>query len=324
MISDVTFSPYKPMPTNHFCSLSPDALNGWCPITDWGVIRVAGEDAASFLHGQLTQDFALLGQGQARLAAYCSPKGRMLASFVGFKKSSDEIWLLVAKDLLAGVMKRLSMFVLRAKVKLTDISPEVHLVGAVGSLVPIEVAGSAVWDCCSVGGVEWVRLPDACGLVRAVACLPLDGPLPDSPALSAPVWQWLEVRSAVAMVTQPIVDAFVPQMLNYESVGGVNFKKGCYPGQEVVARSQFRGTLKRRGFLVHGHDPMQVGQEVYNADDLEQPCGTVASVAPHPDGGWDAVVSMQISATQSGSLVLSGGSKPLELLPLPYELLEDI
>ncbi len=288
------------------------------------MIRVAGEDAASFLHGQLTQDFALLGQGQARLAAYCSPKGRMLASFVGFKKTSDEIWLLVAKDLLAGVMKRLSMFVLRAKVKLTDISPEVRLVGAVGSVVPIEVASSAVWDRRGVDGSEWVRLPDACGLARAVACLPLDGPLPDSPALAAPLWQWLEVRSAVPMVTQPIVDAFVPQMLNYESVGGVNFKKGCYPGQEVVARSQFRGTLKRRGFLVHGNDPMQVGQEVYNIDDPEQPCGTVASVAPHPDGGWDAVVSMQISATQSGSLVLSGGSTPLELLPLPYELLEDI
>ena len=114
-------------------------------------------------------------------------------------------------------------------------------------------------------------------------------------------------------------------MLNYESVGGVNFKKGCYPGQEVVARSQFRGTLKRRAYLVHGDAPMQAGQEVFTAADAEQPCGLVAQAAPAPGGGHDAIVSIQISALDAGDLHLGAAQGPvLTLLTLPYPLREDI
>ena len=97
------------------------------------------------------------------------------------------------------------------------------------------------------------------------------------------------MRSGIVTLTAPVVDAFVPQMLNYESVGGVNFKKGCYPGQEVVARSQFRGTLKRRTYLVQADAPVAAGQEVFAASDAEQPVGTVAQAAPAPDGGWAAL-----------------------------------
>ena len=94
------------------------------------------------------------------------------------------------------------------------------------------------------------------------------------------------------MITQPIFEAFVPQMLNYESVGGVNFKKGCYPGQEIVARSQFRGTLKRRAYVAHTAGTPAVGQEVFHASDAGQPCGLVAAAAPNPAGGFDTIVSM--------------------------------
>jgi folate-binding protein YgfZ len=133
------------------------------------------------------------------------------------------------------------------------------------------------------------------------------------------------VRSGVATITQPIVEAFVPQMLNYESVGGVNFKKGCYPGQEVVARSQFRGTLKRRGYIVHAEAPLSVGQEAFHESDREQPAGLVAQAAPAPSGGFDAIVSLQVSAAGGGMLTAGGpDGAQLALLPLPYFLLEDI
>jgi folate-binding protein YgfZ len=130
------------------------------------------------------------------------------------------------------------------------------------------------------------------------------------------------------MVTQPVFEAFVPQMLNYESVGGVNFKKGCYPGQEVVARSQFRGAIKRRAHVAAGNMTVQdvpVGTEVYHPADAEQPCGLVAAVAAHPDGGVNVVVSVQNNAVDGQALYVgspSGGA--LSLLPLPYALLEDI
>jgi folate-binding Fe-S cluster repair protein YgfZ len=118
-------------------------------------------------------------------------------------------------------------------------------------------------------------------------------------------------------------------MLNYESVGGVNFKKGCYPGQEVVARSQFRGTLKRRAYVVHAEQALAAGEEVFHAGDPEQPCGLVAAAAPCPDGaGFDAVVSIQTAAAADaadGRLRAASPTGPtLTLRPLPYALLEDI
>jgi hypothetical protein len=129
----------------------------------------------------------------------------------------------------------------------------------------------------------------------------------------------------VATVTAPITEAFVPQMLNYESVDGVNFKKGCYPGQEVVARSQFRGTLKRRAYLAHSAGQPVIGQEVFHASDADQGTGTVAASAPHPAGGFDALVSMQIASADGGALTLGAADGPaLRLLPLPYPLRDDI
>ncbi|MEY4712744.1 MAG: hypothetical protein RIS88_2194, partial [Pseudomonadota bacterium] len=123
----------------------------------------------------------------------------------------------------------------------------------------------------------------------------------------------------------PVFEAFVPQMLNYESVGGVNFKKGCYPGQEVVARSQFRGTLKRRATLAHAPAPLQAGTEIFNAQDASQPCGLVAQAAVAPGGGWDAIVSLQTSAMEGGTLTAGTADGPvLSLQALPYPLLADI
>ena len=131
--------------------------------------------------------------------------------------------------------------------------------------------------------------------------------------------------SGVPLLSQPLFEAFVPQMLNYESVDGVNFKKGCYPGQEVVARSQFRGTLKRRMALVHSPVALQAGQDVFTSADPEQPCGTVVQCAARPDGqGFDALVSGTLESMSGGWHAGSAQGERLDLLPLPYALLEDL
>ncbi|WP_236581261.1 CAF17-like 4Fe-4S cluster assembly/insertion protein YgfZ [Hydrogenophaga sp. BPS33] len=300
------------------------ATSGITRLANLGVIRVEGEDAATFLQGQLTQDFALLKLSEARLAAFCSAKGRMQASFVGFKRSETEILLVCGRDLLAPTLKRLTMFVLRAKVRLSDASEAYALYGMVGSAVPPALP-DAPWSQWRDGDASVVRLYPAEGLARALWVAPAQNDAPQGEPLAEPLWQWLEVRSGVATLSQPVFDAFVPQMLNYESVGGVNFKKGCYPGQEVVARSQFRGTLKRRAYVVHGDAPMAAGEEVFHSRDAEQPCGTVVQAAAHPAGGFDAIVSMQTNATTDGSLHAGSASgAALQLLPLPYSLLEDI
>ena len=297
-------------------------LNGIAPLPHLGVIRVDGADAASFLQGQLTQDFALLQDNQARLAAYLSPKGRMLASFIGLRRSSTELLLVCSRDLLPATLKRLSMFVLRAKARLTDASADFQCWGLAGDAL-LSIAGSALpaWSKAEFGSASVVHLYPAESQPRALLVAPADAPAPTGPALAPGLWDWSEVRSGVATLTAPVVDAFVPQMLNYESIGGVNFKKGCYPGQEVVARSQFRGTLKRRTYLAHALSALAVGAEVFAPEDAEQPVGTVVQAAAAPGGGVDALVALQIAAA-SGALHVGGVA--LTLLPLPYALLDDI
>ena len=315
----------------------PDVFNGIATLTHLGVIRAAGVDAASFLQGQLTQDFVLLGPDQARLAAFCSAKGRMQASFIGFKRAAiavvdgqsdqvPEILLICSRDILAVTLKRLSMFVMRAKVKLTDATDEFQLLGLVGdTLKSIANNDHSTGTSTHFGTATLVFVHPADGVARALWVAPLGVAAPVGRALELALWQWGEVRSGIADITTPIVDTFVPQMLNYESVGGVNFKKGCYPGQEVVARSQFRGTLKRRAYLVHCNAPMTAGNEVFGSADAEQACGTVAQAAASPAGGFDAIVSMQVSAALAGGLTLGSASgAALRMLVLPYPLLEDI
>ena len=303
-----------------------ELLEGCAPLPHLGVIRAQGTDAASFLHGQLTQDFLLLQPGQARLAAFCSAKGRMQASFIAVPLADHDIALVLSRDLLAATLKRLSMFVLRAKVKLVDESDAFTLRGLAGSSARgADGVTLAPWVHQALGAQHRVGLYPADGQARAMWLAPAGTPEPAGPPLDAAVWQWSDVRSGVATLSAPVFEAFVPQMLNYESVGGVNFKKGCYPGQEVVARSQFRGTLKRRAYLAHAPAPLMAGQEVYHSGDLSQPCGLVAQTGPAPGGGCDALVSLQTSATEGGTLTVGAPDGPvLHLLPLPYPLLEDI
>jgi len=288
------------------------------------VLAVAGEDAASFLQGQLTNDFALLGPNQARLAAYCTPKGRMQASFVGFKHGAVEILLVMSRDILPATLKRLSMFVLRSKAKLRDASAEFELRGLAGDAAQV-VAGAQPWELVRQGDAAVVAIYPADGQARALWVAPAGEAAPAGAALEPSLWAWSEVRSGVATITAPIVEAFVPQMLNYESVGGVNFKKGCYPGQEVVARSQFRGTIKRRAYLAHADASLVAGHELFHESDPSQPCGLIAQSAGAPNGGWDAIVSIQTNVVEAGIVTAGSAQGPaVRIAPAPYPLLADV
>ena len=300
------------------------SLQGVAPLTHLGVIQALGPDAASFLHGQLTQDFMLLTPDEARLAALCTAKGRMIASFIGIRPEPETVLLVCSKDILAATLKRLSMYVMRAKAKLSDASDAFALYGLAGSALDANGVDPAALPSrrLAIGDASVVSLYRADGVPRALWIAPAGSAAPAGAPIDEAVWQWSEVRSGIVTLTTPVIEAFVPQMLNYESVGGVNFKKGCYPGQEIVARSQFRGTLKRRAFLVTADAPLAAGQEVFAASDAEQSVGTVAQAAAGANGQWAALVSMQIAALEAGGLQAAG--VPLHVEPLPYALLEDI
>jgi hypothetical protein len=311
----------EPMNPNSPASSLPA---GAVRLDDWGVIRASGADALKFLHGQMTQDFEHLKPQQARLAGYCSAKGRLVASFVAWRHGSEDVLLACSADLLPALLKRLSMFVLRAKCKLADASAELPLWGLAGRLAQQALgapATGAAWqlEACATGVV--VRLPDAVDDGVAVARYLAAGTPPAAlPELSMDAWRWLEVKSGVARITSATAEQFVPQMVNLELVGGVDFRKGCYPGQEVVARSQYRGTLKRRAYVLDSPLPLHPGQEVFHSAEPTQPAGMVALAGSH-GSRHAALAELKIAALEGGTLHAGSAQGPvLALASLPYAM----
>ncbi|MDR7267740.1 folate-binding protein YgfZ [Pelomonas saccharophila] len=280
-------------------------------LSDWGVIRAQGADAASFLHSQLTQDFALLDSDHARLAGFCTAKGRLLATMVGWKHGEEEILLALPAETLAATLKRLSMFVLRAKCKLSDASGEFAIYGLLGT------PAAQAWSLARDGDAVQIALP---GAGRALRVQPVDAPAPAGAAITADDWAWAEAEAGMAWVRGATVEAFVPQMINFEVLGGVNFKKGCYPGQEIVARSQYRGTLKRRLQVFETDAAATVGQEIFHSADPEQPAGVVAGSGTRA-GRTAIAAEIKLAALEDGSLHL-GSATGAQLRPrsLPYEI----
>jgi folate-binding protein YgfZ len=288
-----------------------------CSLPDWAVLRVQGSDAATFLHSQLSTDFKRLSATQGRLGAYCNPQGRMLASFIGVLAAPEEIWLACPADVLTSVQKRLSMFVLRSKVTLQH-ATDIRVMGWVS---PTEASAppqglATIWASQGPHGGQddgvAVRLPDALGQARGLwlTRAPDTAHTPDVQPLDPALWAWLEVQSGLAPITAATSGLFVPQMLNYDQVGGVDFKKGCYPGQEIVARTHYLGKIKRHAYVIEAESPLHVGQPLFSSEDAVQPAGQIVRLAVNPQdaGRLAAIAEIKSAATESGSLHLDHGA----------------
>lgn len=302
-------------------------------ITSRGLITVAGDDAASFLHNQLTNDVTHLGDSDVRLAGYCTPKGRLQASFVMWR-NADAVFLQLPRELQPALQKRLAMFVMRAKAKLTDASTEAVLgFGGKKAQAALEqLFGSVPATPYSKIDHELgtlIRLADAFGAPRYQWLTSNATAQAAWPALAASLtvagddaWDLSAIHAGVPEITLKTQEQFVPQMVNFELLGGVNFKKGCYPGQEIVARSQYLGKLKRRtGLASIAGAQAQAGDEVFDVADPGQPCGMVVNAAPNGDGGVDTLVEMKLAALDQGDVRLgSAQGAPLRFQPMPYPL----
>ena len=300
-------------------------------LSQLGVIAFRGEDTATFLQGQLTNDLRALHADTAQWNAYCNPKGRLLGNFLMWRQGEDYC-LQLSGDILASVQKRLSMFIMRAKVQARDASDEtvrlvvagkqaVAAVTAAMGGVPESAMRSAAVDAgqvIRVGDDKFVLsvAPEHAGVVWKVL-------RESATPVGAPVWDWLRLNAGIPMIVAATQEQFVPQMVNLEVIGGVNFQKGCYPGQEIVARSQYLGKLKRRMFLAHVDVEAAPGDHLYSADFDGQVTGTVVNAAPAPSGGFDilAVVQVESANTQTLHLKAADGAA-LSLKPLPYAMPE--
>jgi tRNA-modifying protein YgfZ len=304
---------------------SEPTVNGVARLGYLACIRVSGEQAAAFLQTQLTSSFLGLPDDRARLAGFCSAKGRLQASFIGCRQGDSDIVLVGAADLLEATLKRLTMFVLRMKCRLADASAQLPVFGLAGTDTQPALQGLAVWERREWDGGIAIRLPDAAGrrpLGLWIRSVESEVAVRDLPLVSPDEWRWLQVTSGLPIVEAKTVDLFVPQMINFELLGGVDFTKGCYPGQEVVARSQYRGTLKRRMFLFDCAVQASAGQEVFGSADPGQPAGVVVNAAARPgQPGSSALVELKLSEMQRGTLHLGSAGGPLLLRrDLPYDI----
>jgi hypothetical protein len=315
-----------------------------CNLPQWGLILVEGPDAASFLQNQLTNsvlglkrtlpNHAAQGFSAARLIGYCSPKGRLLASaWIGLfptnDSAEDRFALFISKDIAAATAKRLSMFVLRSKAKVIDLSSEWIISGLYGS--DQQIANFKLDSSCIA-----LRMPDVMVDDQSIARLLIAYPQNSLLGVSSSnemldAWNALEVLSAIPRIVEATQEQFVPQMINFESVAGVDFKKGCYPGQEIVARSQYRGAIKRRLQLAHlksntlDADAFMPGTELFHSQDPNQPAGMVVLSArcPSDPEQIDLQIECKLEALETGEIHLGSVDGPvLKIDVLPYPLLE--
>lgn len=298
-------------------------------LSHYGLIALAGEDAQTFLHGQITNDLRSLKEDKALFAGYCSAKGRLLANFLVFRRGADYL-LMLPRSLRQGILKRLSMYVLRARVRLRDASDEWIALGLSGpdamSLV------SARFGQAPAAPMDVVQGPDGWAVRLGgdrfdVFVTPDTAPdlwqkwAGQARPVGAPAWDWLTITAGVPVILPATQEHFVPQMANMELLHGVSFQKGCYPGQEIVARSQYLGKLKRRMYLAHVEASAEPGQELYSPELPGQACGMVVNAAPAPGGGTDLLAVMQVSSREGGQVYLGSADGPrLAFRPLPYGL----
>jgi folate-binding protein YgfZ len=297
-----------------------------CDLGPLGALTVSGADAESFLQGQFTNDVAALAVGGAQFSAWCSPKGRVLAAFVLRRIADTEFELRLPRALLPSLQKRLSLFVLRSKVTLRDTSVEQVRIGIGGPAAARCVAdwvGSepVVYRDTAIDGGTLTALPGSrfIAAVEASSAAPLWDRCATARAAGFPCWRWLTIRAGIPVVLPPTQDQFIPQMLNLDALGAVSFHKGCYSGQEIVARTQYLGRLKERLALAHADIAPAPGTRLFAPAFGDQPCGTVVTSTAAPGGGADLLMVAQIAAIADGDLRAGApGGEVLTLLTLPY------
>jgi len=307
-----------------------------CDLSHQGLISVDGEDAADFLQGQLTNDVRSVSQQHSQLSAYCTHKGRMLANFRVFKRDNS-FYLRLPLSLLEPTLKRISMFILMSKVSIKDSSNALVRLGVSGPTADeqlnslISKLPKKVDDAVQANGYSVIKVAGAHPRYEIYGELaPMQKLWDNLDVHAAPVgagaWEMLDIQAGIPTIYPETSEAFVPQMTNMQVINGVSFQKGCYTGQEVVARMQYLGKLKRRMFRVKidTNDTVNPGDKLFSTDSSSaQGAGQIVSAQQDPEGGYSALAVVNISDTESGYLQLHDENGPgVSVEDLPYAIEE--
>lgn len=302
-----------------------------CDLSHLGLLEISGADAVTFLQGQVTNDVKLLAGTNAHYSAYCNPKGRMLALFLAFAHY-DHLHLQFNRELLEPIMKRLKMYVMRSKVEIKDVSDSIIKFGLNGPQAASMLASvfskipTVDYELVSLENGATLKLPSVNGDARfeiftdAVnAPVIWDALKNNCQIIEKPHWDWLEIQAGIPDVELKTQGQFVPQMLNLDILNGINFKKGCYTGQEIVARTHYLGSVKRRTYLAEitaesqSDTTPQAGDKVLDATKNE--VGQIVRVAPNTANGFDALIELRIEAKEAGNMACNDAAITLKDLP---------
>ena len=301
----------------------------YAELSGTGLIAVRGADAAAFLQAQLTSDIASLGAARTQYSGYCSPKGRLLATFVVWR-CEDEFFLQLPEALRAAVQARLSKYVLRARVKLVQAERQLlgfwgpgakEVLDQLAGAAPHEVHEALVTEDLCVTRLPLDRYLVAVAAGRADRVRSALAAAACEQAESA--WCALDVAAGVPVITAQTQEEYVPQMVNLDLIGGVSYSKGCYPGQEIVARTHYLGRLKQRMYRVRVpvagvHCGDRLFSEAFGPD---QASGAILNVAPAADGGHDALAVIRTDGLDRVHWRSADGPA-IELKTLPYAVSE--
>jgi folate-binding protein YgfZ len=305
-----------------------------CDLSHLGLLEISGADAVTFLQGQVTNDVKLLIGNNAHYSAYCNPKGRMLALFLAFAHG-DYLHLQCNRELLEPIVKRLKMYVMRSKVGIKDVSDTILKFGINGPEAASILVRSLSkiptqdYELVSLENATILKLPAVGNNARfeiftdATNAPIIWGALKTQcQVVEKPYWDWLEIQAGIPDIELKTQEQFVPQMLNLDILNGINFKKGCYTGQEIVARTHYLGSVKRRTYLTNipsesqTDSAPQAGDKVVDAAKNE--VGQIVRVAANTSNSFDALVEMRIDAQQSGNIFWN--NQPIKTKTLPYSL----
>jgi hypothetical protein len=317
--------------TQHYSDASSELIptkdgSVLCDLGQFGTLRISGEEAQTFLQNMLSNDIRAVDASHAQLSSLNTPKGRMLASMLIWRDGGDYL-LQLPRALCEAIRKKLTMYVLRAKVKIADADiVSLGVSGAQAEATLRKLFGELPQQAFEVTNGEassLIKLSEHRWQLNAAPqrAQELWGAIAAQPVGSA-CWDWLNIRAGIPVILPQTQEQFVAQMVNFEVLGGVNFKKGCYPGQEVVARMQHLGKPKRRMYLAHidGASP-QPGDELYSADMEGQSSGMIVNAAAAPGGGFDVLAVIQIASHDAHPIHLSSlAGERLQFLPPPYPL----
>ncbi len=301
----------------------------WCKITQSGVLRFDGTDTQSFLQGQLTNDINALTTTLSQYTGYCTPKGRLLASLLLWRR--DSVYhMLLPRALCEPVRKRLSMYILRSKVKAADISDAQVLFGLAGTDAASWVATitgaapAAVHDVVHHENVSALMLPVQRYLVvAALADAPrIEAALTAAAAASpATLWDALDIEAGIPSVVAATQEQFVPQTVNFDLINALSFDKGCYPGQEIVARTHYLGRVKQRMVRarITAASAPAAGDKLYTEAFGGQASGMIVAAVAASIGAYDVLAVIQTGSLDKSAVHWQSPSGPaLEIQPLPY------